>query len=216
MVVLTFSDRGHSRCSRIVMHFKPSWPTCMYKQVNTCDIKYKLTLKDCPLSGYCLSNYLLQRHWVTAKHDMDALSWLNAETLKRAPTPLFGRRVKCSALGALSQDYGRYTQHFWQALSHACACHYASMWSLGITFCLLNEAVGIETFYALTWYGHFQAHRVLLWRWGMDRPAGKYSRRLSWLQTFEDLSTSTQTQSQAMHVQPLNHISLNSARLPAV
>ena len=43
---------------------------------------------------------------------MDALLWLNAETLKRAPTPLFGRRVKCSALGALSQDYGRCTQHF--------------------------------------------------------------------------------------------------------
>ena len=30
------------------------------------------------------------------KHDMGALSWLNAE---RAPTPLFGRLVKCSAHG---------------------------------------------------------------------------------------------------------------------
>ena len=26
-------------------------------------------------------------------------------------------------------------------------------------------------FFALTWYGHFQAHRVLLWRWGMDMQA---------------------------------------------
>ena len=31
-------------------------------------------------------------HW---KHDMGALSWLNAEALKRVPTPLFGRLVRC-------------------------------------------------------------------------------------------------------------------------
>ena len=35
-------------------------------------------------------------HW---KHDMGALSWLNAETHKRVPTPLFGRLVRCSAHG---------------------------------------------------------------------------------------------------------------------
>ena len=33
------------------------------------------------------------------KQDVGALSWLNAETVKRAPTPLFGRLVKCSAYG---------------------------------------------------------------------------------------------------------------------
>ena len=33
------------------------------------------------------------------KHDMDALSWLDAETLKRAPTPLFDGLERCSAHG---------------------------------------------------------------------------------------------------------------------
>ena len=33
------------------------------------------------------------------KHDVGALSWLNAETVERAPTPLFGRLVRCSAHG---------------------------------------------------------------------------------------------------------------------
>ena len=31
------------------------------------------------------------------KHDLSALSWLNAEPSERAPTPLFGRLVRCSA-----------------------------------------------------------------------------------------------------------------------
>ena len=35
-------------------------------------------------------------HW---KHDMGTLLWLNAETLRRAPTPLFGRLVRCSTHG---------------------------------------------------------------------------------------------------------------------
>ena len=35
------------------------------------------------------------------KHDMGTLSWLNAETLKRALSPLFGRLVRCSAVGTL-------------------------------------------------------------------------------------------------------------------
>ena len=35
-------------------------------------------------------------HW---KHDVGVLSRLNAETLKRALTPLFGRHVRCSAHG---------------------------------------------------------------------------------------------------------------------
>ena len=38
-------------------------------------------------------------HWVTVKCDVDVLSWLNVETLKRAPTPLFGRLVMYFAHG---------------------------------------------------------------------------------------------------------------------
>ena len=34
------------------------------------------------------------------KHDVGALSWLNAETVEREPTPLFGRLVRCSAHGS--------------------------------------------------------------------------------------------------------------------
>ena len=37
-------------------------------------------------------------------HDMGTLSWLNAETLKRVPTPLVGRLVRCSAYG---RDYSK-------------------------------------------------------------------------------------------------------------
>ena len=37
------------------------------------------------------------------KHDMGALSMLNAETLKRVPSPLFGRLVRCSAHGHLCE-----------------------------------------------------------------------------------------------------------------
>ena len=33
------------------------------------------------------------------KHDMDTLSWLNAKILRRAPTLLFGRLVRCSVHG---------------------------------------------------------------------------------------------------------------------
>ena len=33
------------------------------------------------------------------KHDVGTLSWLNAETVERAPTPLFGRLLRCSAHG---------------------------------------------------------------------------------------------------------------------
>ena len=35
------------------------------------------------------------------KYDMGTLSWLNAKTVGRVPTPLFGRFVMCSA-----GDYG--------------------------------------------------------------------------------------------------------------
>ena len=33
------------------------------------------------------------------KRDMGALSWLNAKTFERVPTPFFGRLVRCSAHG---------------------------------------------------------------------------------------------------------------------
>ena len=33
------------------------------------------------------------------KHDVGDLSWLNAETVERAPTPLFCGLVRCSAHG---------------------------------------------------------------------------------------------------------------------
>ena len=33
------------------------------------------------------------------KHDMVALSWLNAETLKKTPTALLGRLIRCSTHG---------------------------------------------------------------------------------------------------------------------
>ena len=50
------------------------------------------------------------------KHDMGTLSWLNAEPLERAPTPLFDRLVRCSAHG-LSFVRLRYMGHFCKLLS---------------------------------------------------------------------------------------------------
>ena len=46
---------------------------------------------------YFVSNYLLQ---VVVKHDVGALSWLNAETVETVPTPFFGRLERCSAQGS--------------------------------------------------------------------------------------------------------------------
>ena len=40
--------------------------------------------------GYC-------KKWMVGRPDMGAFLFLNAETLKRVPTPLFGRLVRCSA-----------------------------------------------------------------------------------------------------------------------
>ena len=36
---------------------------------------------------YCLSNYLLRGHQVAVKHDMGALSGLNAKHLRECPPP---------------------------------------------------------------------------------------------------------------------------------
>ena len=94
----------------------------------------------CPI--ICWKGIVLLYTW----HGCFFLLWLNAETLKTVPTPLFGTLVRCSSLDTLSLDYGRCTQHFWQALSHACACHYSSMLLPGMTFWVLNEATGIEHF----------------------------------------------------------------------
>ena len=54
----------------------------------------------CVLSGLDFevsggSMYLFaSRALIHGKHDVGALSWLNAETLKRVPTSLFGRLVR--------------------------------------------------------------------------------------------------------------------------
>ena len=47
---------------------------------------------------YFVSNFA-SRASSRCKHDVGTLSWLNAETVKRAPTPLFGRLVRCSTHG---------------------------------------------------------------------------------------------------------------------
>ena len=39
------------------------------------------------------------------KHDMDALSLLNVETLKKVPNPLLGRLVRCSTLGPVLKHF---------------------------------------------------------------------------------------------------------------
>ena len=46
---------------------------------------------------YCLSNSL--RVSSRCKQDMGALSWLNADTFERAPTPLFDGLGRCSTHG---------------------------------------------------------------------------------------------------------------------
>ena len=52
---------------------------------------------DSSVVRYRLSNYSLRRSSSCCKYDMDALSWLNSDTLERAPTPLFSGLVRCSA-----------------------------------------------------------------------------------------------------------------------
>ena len=150
----------------------------------------------------------------------DVFFFFNAETLKTVPTPLFGRLVRCSGLDTLSLDYVRCTQHFWQALSHACACHYYSMLSPGITFWyLMRLATGIEHFMHSLCMGIFKHTGCSCGDEGWTHlPEDITEDCMSWLQTFiNTYSNSITSSKQAMHVQPLNHISLiNSARLSAV
>ena len=49
------------------------------------------------------------------KHDVGALSWLNAETVERAPTPHFGRLVKCST-------HGPFFTRLWYMPDQLCQC----------------------------------------------------------------------------------------------
>ena len=51
------------------------------------------------VARYCLSNYLLQGHRVTVNTTLALFLLLNAETVERMPTPIFGILVKCSAHG---------------------------------------------------------------------------------------------------------------------
>ena len=52
---------------------------------------------------------------------MGDLLWLNAETLKRAPTPLFGRLVRCSAHGC-SFARLQYTQIIYTSGAYFLCC----------------------------------------------------------------------------------------------
>ena len=83
---------------------------------------------------------------------MDGLLWLNAETLKRVPTPLW-QTCKVLCLWVLFHET---TVGVLSILARLCLMHVhvtmpqCSHWEL-----LINEAVDIETLYSLTWYGHF-------------------------------------------------------------
>ena len=55
------------------------------------------------------SFYLIRRRRVAVNLTyMGALSWLNAETLERAPIPLFGRIVRCFFVGLNALGRGSY------------------------------------------------------------------------------------------------------------
>ena len=55
------------------------------------------------------------------KQDMGALSWFNAETPERVPTPLFGRLVRCSTHGPFFARL-RYI-HYSHTITHTCQTH---------------------------------------------------------------------------------------------
>ena len=61
------------------------------------ELDFEATSADSLVVCYRLSNYSLRRSSSCCKYDMDALSWLNSDTLERAPTPLFSGLVRCSA-----------------------------------------------------------------------------------------------------------------------
>ena len=48
---------------------------------------------------YCFCNCLLRGHQVAINMTWALFLWSNAETLKRAPIPLFDRLVRCSTHG---------------------------------------------------------------------------------------------------------------------
>ena len=75
----------------------------------------------------------------SGKHDMGALSWLNVETLERAPTPLFGRLA--SPLGALSRETTVYEHDYmpyevFRFSLPACLIQYCS-YCFNIYLCML-------------------------------------------------------------------------------
>ena len=59
------------------------------------------------------------------KHDVCALSWLNVETVKRAPTPLFGRLVRC-------YTHGPFFERLWYIIHIGCS-----------TWCINNSNISL-------------------------------------------------------------------------
>ena len=87
--------------SKVVLRLTASYsmPTVtLYSQSDVChqDSTLKPLVITCTL--FCVQVFA-SRVSGRCKRDVGALSWLNAETVKRAPTPLFGRLVRCFAHG---------------------------------------------------------------------------------------------------------------------
>ena len=61
-------------------------------------VLYDSTLKPLVTPLFCVQLFV-SRVSSHCKHDVGALSRLNVETVERAPTPLIGRLVRCSACG---------------------------------------------------------------------------------------------------------------------
>ena len=67
--------------------------------IQTVVFRQDLTSKLLVISLHIIMQSFASRVSNHCKHDAGALSWLKVEILKRAPTPCFGRLVRCSAHG---------------------------------------------------------------------------------------------------------------------
>ena len=81
------------------MRWAPQPTLCWlsYRAVRSVVCRQDSTLKLLVIPLYVI--LFASRALSSCKHDVGTLSWLNAETVERAPTPLFGRLVRCSAHG---------------------------------------------------------------------------------------------------------------------